>query len=257
MAVTDRSAHDEVVNTGVDWTNRRIYWGLLDRAEPTEEFCWETVEHMVRAMHKMYELSSKPIELHFNSGGGSVYDMLRLVDEIEASPCQIKFVGSGIIASAAVWVMCVCDYRVLHKNTVVMIHDGSEAVVGSHTDNQIAAVHSKKLQDSLYDMFVENSRMPKSFYEDICQRDAYLKAEEAVMLGLADEVVQPKKRGNVRKIRQKTLSNHPEAIELQKLTKDLYSRIGRRKPAKLEISVKQEEAEDSLIEVSAEVVTLA
>lgn len=248
---TDRTKHDEVISSGIDWANRKIYWGLLDRADPVDEFCWGTVEHMVRALHQMYEMGKQPIELHFNSPGGGVYDMIRLMDEIEAAPCQIKFVGSGIIASAATWVMCVCDHRALHKNTVVMIHDGSEGFIGSHTDSQIQALHTKKLQDRLYDIFAANSRMPKAFYEDLCQRDTFLQAEEAVILGLADEVLPARKRGNVRKVRQKMLETHPDPSDIQKLTKDLYSRIGRRKPAKLEISVVQDEIDETL-EVSSE-----
>jgi ATP-dependent protease ClpP protease subunit len=246
---TDRSKLDEVVNTGIDWDNRKIFWGLLERAEPMEEFSWATVEHMVRAMHKMYDIGKSPIELHFNSPGGNAYDMLRLIDEIEAAPCQIKFVGSGLIASCATWVMAVCDHRTLHKNTVVLLHDGHEGFSGSHTDAQLEAQHSKKLQDRLYDMFVANSRMPKAFFEDLCQRDLYLSAEETLTIGLCDEIIPAKRRGNVRKLRQKILADHPEASELQKLTKELYNRIGRRRPSKLEIAVKQEEADESLIEI--------
>jgi ATP-dependent protease ClpP protease subunit len=248
--VADRSKLDDIVNTGIDWVNRRIYWGVLEKADPIEEVCWATVEHMIRAMHQMYQSGSGPIELHFSSPGGNPYDMLRLIDEIEASPCQIKFVGGGLIASCTVWLMVVCDHRMLHKNTVVMMHDGSEAVMGSHTDNQIAAIHSKKLQDRLYDMFVANSRMPKTFYEELCQRDLYVSAEEAIMIGIADEIIPERKRGNVRKIRQKILNQHPDASDLQKLTKELYNRIGRRKPAKLEVSVKQEEVDETLTEAT-------
>lgn len=247
---TDKSELLEVVNSGIDWQLRRIYWGLLDKSDSEEksEFCWATVEHMVRAMHKMYQLNNKPIELHFNSPGGDVYDMLRLIDEIEASPCQIRFIGSGIIASAATWIMAVSDHRSLHKNTVVMLHDGHEGFIGSHTDTQIAASHNRQLQDRLYEVFAANSRMPTVFWQDLMQRDLYLRADEARMLGLCDEVIEPRKRGGVRKSRQAILANHPDPSELQKLTKELYKRIDRRKPPKLDISFKQEEVEDALVE---------
>jgi ATP-dependent protease ClpP protease subunit len=228
MAAVDRTKLDSIISTGIDFDNRRIYWGLLDRADPIEEFCWATVEHVVRAMHIMYDQNSKPIELHFSSPGGIAYDMIRLIDEIESAPCQIKFVGSGLIASCTTWVMAVCDHRSLHKGTVVLLHDGSDGFMGSHTDAQLQAQHSKKLQDRLYDVFVSNSRMPKSFYEDLCQRDLYLSADETLAIGLCDEIIQPRKRGNVRKSRIAKLACHPETAELSKLTKELYNRIGRR-----------------------------
>jgi ATP-dependent protease ClpP protease subunit len=243
MAVDKNSVEQSVIDTGVDFVNRRIYWGILKDGDSTEEFCWANVEHMVRAMHQLQSLSNKPIELHFNCGGGEVYAMIRLMDEIEASTCQIKFIGSGLIASATSWVLAVCDHRVLHKNTVVMLHDGSEGFMGSVTDSQIAAIHSKKLQDRLHDVFAKNTRMPKEFYTELLQRDLYLNPEECVLIGLCDEIIEPKKRGQLRRARIAKLAVHPEAADLQKLTKDLYSRIGRRKPSKLEIAVKQEEFE--------------
>lgn len=251
MAVEESKMFDSIGN-GVDFINRRIYWGLINQTETTDEFCWVNVEYMVRAMHQMYLANNKPIELHFNSPGGDAYSMLRLMDEIESAPCQIKFIGSGIIASAATWVMSVCDHRALHKNTVVMVHDGQEGFSGSHSDTQVQALQSKRLQDKLYDIFAANSRMPKSFWSDVMQRDLYLTPEETMILGLCDEIILARKRGNVRKIRQKMLDNHPETLEIQKLTKDLYNRIGRRKPAKLEVVVHRDEVDDSLSDLLSE-----
>jgi ATP-dependent protease ClpP protease subunit len=253
----DRTQANQFVSSGIDWQNRKIYWGLLDQTDPEETFCWATVERMIRAMHKMYELNSKPIELHFSSPGGDIYQMIRLMDEIEAAPCQIKFIGSGLIMSAAVWVMCVCDHRVLMKNTVVMAHDGEDGFSGSHSDAQIQALHNKKLQDKLYDVFANNSRMPKQFWQELCNRDLYLTASECIDLGICDEIIQPRKRGNVRKLRQHSLNSHPEISEIQKLTKELYSRIGRRKPTKMEISVKQDEVEETLSTVVDESISQA
>lgn len=243
---TDFSKMNEVINSGVDWVNRRIYWGILNNSDSVEEFCWATVEQMVRVLHKMYEINHEPIELHFNSPGGVAYDMLRLVDEIEAAPCQIKFIGSGLIASCTTWIMACCDYRMLHKNTVILLHDGQDGFMGSHTDAQLQAAHNKKLQDNLYNVFVANSRMPKCFFEDLCQRDLYLSAEETLAIGLCDEIIMPKKRGNVRKSRIAKLAIHPDATEIAKLTKELYNRIGRRRPSKIEISIRQEESDENL-----------
>jgi ATP-dependent protease ClpP protease subunit len=204
----------------------------------------------VRAMHRMAaEAPGKPIEIHMNSYGGDPYAMLRLHDEILACPCQIKFVGGGAIMSAATWIMAVCDERYLHQNATIMVHDGSEGYEGKHTDVQITAAENKRLQDTLYELYEKNSRMPKEFWMDVCQRDLYLTAHEAVSLGLADKIVEPKKRGNLRKVRQAALKKGIESSEMRDLVKNLYSRINKVKIPKIELNQYTKEPVDPTIVV--------
>ena len=238
---------------GVDLKNRRIYFGVnLDTAETGDStsFTLSSVEYAVRALHRMAtEAPSKPIEIHMCSYGGDPYAMLRLYDEIHACSCQIKFFGSGAIMSAATWIMAGCDERYLHPNTTVMVHDGSDGFEGKHTDGQIQAAEMKRLQDVLYDIYADNSRMPKEFWQDVCQRDLYLTASEAVSLGLADKVIEPKKRGNLRKVRQAALKKEPDNKEMKKLLNDVYIRINKVKVLKIELNEIKKEATDPHIVV--------
>ena len=237
---------------GVDLKNRRIYFGVnLDTgsAEESTDFTLSAVEYAVRAMHRMAsDAPGKPIELHMCSYGGDPYSMLRLYDEIHASPCQIKFYGSGAIMSSATWIMAGCDERYLHPNATVMVHDGSDGFDGKHTDHQIQAAEMKRLQDKLYQIYADNSRMPVEFWADVCQRDLYMTASEAVSLGLADKVLEPKKRGNLRKARHAALKKEPDTKELKKIMRDLYSRINKVQVPKIELNeIKKEAADPSVV----------
>jgi ATP-dependent Clp endopeptidase proteolytic subunit ClpP len=237
---------------GVDLKNRRIYFGInLDSGDVDQstDFTLTSVEYAVRALHRMAtDAPGKPIEIHMCSYGGDPYAMLRLYDEIHACPCQVKFFGAGVIMSSATWIMAGCDERNLHPNTTIMVHDGSEGFDGKHTDHQIQAAEMKRLQERLYDIYAENSRMPKEFWEDVCQRDLYMSASEAVSLGLADKIVEPKKRGNLRKARYAALKKTPESKEMNKLVKDIYERINKKKVPKVELNeVKKEAADPGLI----------
>lgn len=237
---------------GVDLKNRRIYFGVnLDTGDVNEstDFTISAVEYAVRALHRMAsDAPNKPIEIHMCSYGGDPYAMLRLYDEIHACPSQIKFFGSGAIMSSATWIMAGCDERYLHPNCTVMVHDGSDGFDGKHTDHQIQAAEMKRLQDKLYEIYAENSRMPVEFWADVCQRDLYLTADEAVSLGLADKIIEPKKRGNLRKARYAALKKEPETKEMNKLLKDLYARINKVKVPRIELNeVKKEAADPHLV----------
>jgi ATP-dependent Clp protease protease subunit len=233
---------------GIDLKNRRIYFGVnLDSADATEstDFTQSSVEYAIRAMHRMAsEAPGKPIEIHMSSCGGDSYSMLRLHDEILACPCQIKFFGGGAIMSSASFIMACCDERYLHPNTTVMVHELSTSNDGKHTDIQVNATEDRRLMERLYSIYEINSRMPKEFWEDVCQRDLYLTASEAVSLGLADKLIEPKKRGNLRKMRQAIMKKEPDNKEMNKIIKDLYSRINRVKVPKLELNEIKKEASD-------------
>lgn len=237
---------------GVDIKNRRIYFGInLDTADANEstDFTMSSVEYAIRAMHRMEnDAPNKPIEIHMSSYGGDIYSMLRLYDTITTSSCQIKFYGGGAIMSSATFIMAACDERYLYRNTTIMVHELSASNDGKHTDIQVNATEDRRLMKILYNLYAENSRMPIEFWEDICQRDVYMSASEAVSLGLADSIIEPKKRGNLRKKRWSAMKKELDPKDLNKLIKDIYLRINKVKFPKIELNqVKEELADPNII----------
>lgn len=242
MAI-DKNMIESVLESGIDVKNRRIYFGSLLEAYDANgsDFTWRSVEWAIRAIH-MFENDAphKPIEIHMSSPGGDAYEMLRLVDVIEQSPCQIKFFGGGKIMSAATWIMAVCDERYLYRNTRILLHDappfGSIEVPIKLTDRKVDMQEEELLQDRLNKLYAENSRMPEDFYKVIVKRDCYISAEETIALGLADKIIEPKKRGNLRRMRIALLNKEVDKSELSKTVRELFSRVGEsRMPSKLEI----------------------
>lgn len=255
MAI-EKTELTDLLSYGVDLKNRKIYFGsFVDpmSSEDFSDFTIGSVEVAIRAMHRMAnEGPGKPIEIHMNSYGGDPHAMLRLHDEILASPCQVKFYGGGAIMSAATWIMAVCDERYLHLNTTVMVHDGSDGWEGKHTDGQIMAAEMRRLQDLLYDIYTANSHMPKEFWQDVCQRDLYLTADETVKLGLADKIIEPRKRGNLRRVRQAAMKKIPDNATMKELLKGLYTRINKVKVPKIELNPVVKEAADPSLTVHQE-----
>ena len=146
--------------------------------------------------------------------------------------------------SSASFIMSVCDERNLHPNAVVMVHELTSGGGGKHTDIKIDAAENMRLMDQLCGIYEANSRMPKEFWLDICQRDVYLTASEAVSLGLADRIVEPKKRGNLRKARQAAMKKEVDAKAMRDLVKSLYERTNRTRIPKLEFNEIKKEAAD-------------
>lgn len=246
-----RTALDNILVHGIDQKNRIIHFGLpVDGMEyDTGDFVQASVEVAVRAIISMsIDSPNKPISIYMNSYGGDPYAMNYMKDVMLASPCQFKFYGGGAIMSAATWILAVSDERYLYKDATVMVHTGWEEQGDRYNDFHIGADESKRLMDLLYDCYAENSSMPKQFWRDLCQRDLYLTSEESVVLGLADKVVEPKRRGNLRKMRTKHLSK-PNQTKIRRLTKELYERVEVNPPGQ-ELKVNAppvEQVDDSLV----------
>jgi len=224
-----KTESENVISSGVDEVHRRVFFGrYLPNATAEEGATFDniSIEYAIRGIIKMLDTSTKkPIEIHMNSYGGDAYAMLYLHDLILASPCQFKFYGGGAIMSSATWIMAVCDERYLYKNTRIMVHSGSLAVESRFADAEIYMAEEKRLQEELEHIYAHNSRMPKKFWTEVCKRDLYLSADEAVILGLADRVIEPKKRGTFRKMRQAALNEKISANTMKKLVGKLFTRI--------------------------------
>lgn len=243
---------DDIIGKGLDVKNRRIYFGDFDATEADNDingsdFTWGTVELAIRAMHYLEDRSTtQPIELHMSSIGGDTDACFRLVDAILTSPCQIKFFGGGSIMSSASLVMCVCDERHLYPSATVMVHEVSSAMGGKVTDMSIELGDVANVRQRLVDTYTNNSRMPANFWSEIIKNDVYLSAKEAIELGLADKIVEYKKRGTLRKSRIAHLSAPVDKKEMSKLIKAIHKRLYRGNLSHIELVIPNELFDDQL-----------
>ena len=242
-----------ILDYDVDFKNRRIYFGALIEAydEHGSDFTWRSVERAIRHIHILEaEAPAKPIELHMSSPGGDPYALLRLYDVIQSCSCQIKFIGGGEICSAATWIMAGCDERSLYPHTRVLIHDSSwgESVAPEKlTDHYINADNERYLQNRLNQIYADNSIMPIDFWTEMVKRDLWISAEEAIMLDLADKIIQPRKRGSLRKTRLNSMKQERDKKDMGKLLRMLKDRIYMDKLSKLELHIPQEQFDKALV----------
>jgi ATP-dependent protease ClpP protease subunit len=243
---------ETLLEYGIDEKNRIIHFGALlpANSDSNNEVNQYSIEVVIRAFKRMVKDHPKtPIEIHMNSYGGDPYAMLALHDLIQSSTCQVKFYGSGAIMSAASWVMVSCDERHLFPNTTIMVHDIHDTHEGHGVERAIGKEECDRLMDTLNDIYAKNSRMDKKFWQEVTKRDLYITADEAITLGLADKIVHPKKRGNLRKVREYHLKQNIDKRRMNRLVTKLMKRI-HAPSSKVEITVKQyvpEEIDERLV----------
>lgn len=71
-----------------------------------------------------------------------------------------------------------------------MIHQPSSGVgYSTFRDQQIHLKEMESLKLDLYNVLSENSGLPVNEIEELCDRDRWMKAEEAIKLGFLDEII--------------------------------------------------------------------
>lgn len=228
----DNNQLNLLMQYGIDINGRAIYFGgaysdvnMIEGSGSTHEVNQITIEMAVRAIHYMARQSSEPISIYLQSYGGDPYAMLYLLDTILTTPVKFIFYGGGAIMSSATWVMAVCDERYLYPHTRLLFHNGSTSFSGTHTDAELKMEEESRLQEMLEEIYAQNSKMPAEFWHEICKRDLFITAEEAVILGIADAIVNIADRSAYRAKRDMHLKSQSGSKELNKLTKELFKRI--------------------------------
>jgi ATP-dependent protease ClpP protease subunit len=138
--------------------------------------------------------SIRDINIFINSPGGDAFSGLALADQIERAKrkgFRVTAHASGIIASAAVPVFAVCDYRLAAPGTIFMVHEaalwkwpGRETASDIQSQNELMQL----LRERYVDKLATNSKLDKVKWERLETKTTWFSAEKAMSWGLVDKI---------------------------------------------------------------------
>lgn len=131
-----------------------------------------------------------PIILHINSPGGSVYEMIAIIDTINGIETPVVTYAHGHAMSAAALILMsgTPGNRLISKNSWVMLHQISNWVFGSFPDMEKEYSHSTKLNNQLIGIIAKCCKKSKKQIKELIERDFYMTAKQAVKFGIADNI---------------------------------------------------------------------
>ena len=134
------------------------------------------------------------ITITFNSPGGSVIDGMALFDYIrflQGQGHKFTIIALGYAASMAGILLQAADVRVMAKGSWLLIHEVAFAAGGKIGEVEDMYEFGKRLKSQAADIFIERSggKLTREHLEEKWTRkDWWLSADEALALGLIDEV---------------------------------------------------------------------
>ena len=136
---------------------------------------------------------TEDIVINIDSGGGSVYSGLGLLDTMEYIKCDVSTINTGLAASMAAVILCSGTFgkRKCLKRSMTMVHQPMSFGGGyaQASDIEIDAKHINSLKRDLYEIISEKTG---HVYERVSidgDRDYWMNSNEAKKYGMIDEIL--------------------------------------------------------------------
>jgi len=137
--------------------------------------------------------SCKEINMYISSGGGSVYAGNGIIDVMRHIKTPVNTICTGIAMSMGNQILAAgTGIRKSMPNSRIMIHSIGHGTGGKIQDTRIQHAEGEFLQEKLMRDMSEYTK-GKTSYEEILKltdRDKFLTPEEALEIGLIDEIIQ-------------------------------------------------------------------
>lgn len=149
-------------------------------------------EDSVSAAELLDVLSSNraaDVELHVNSGGGSVFDAFAIMTALRNHPGTVTAYVDGLAASAASYLIAAADKVVMSSVAWLMIHNASGLVVGNAADMRKTADELEQIDSAIAGIYAKRAGNGHDFAADMADETWY-DAEQALALNLVDEVTE-------------------------------------------------------------------
>ena len=191
----NRDDVDKLHDYGLYIPTRTVYVGseIYDIVEGESGVDGLMAERAIKNLHILDRSNSEPITVILNTTGGSVFDGMAIYDAIKSCKSHVTVKATGSVMSMGTLILQAADKRVLSKNAIFMIHHGYD----SH-DNHVKTIRNwvkfgekldKRLNDIYYQKIIEKQPdFTKTKLDKMLDFDTILFADEAVAMGLADEV---------------------------------------------------------------------
>jgi len=189
--------------------------------------------------------------VNINSPGGMVSDGLMIHDALKMSKAHIETRVFSMSASSATIIAQSGDTRKMSANALYLVHHASAMAWGNVNELKVAVDDLEKVDARLLDIYIKKGADPekvKALMDENNGTGKWIDAEEALSVGLIDEIFEPSKAAalarpsveflnkyNLPQIPDKYMENVAEKVDektiLNKI-EDLFNRVFPKKEEK-------------------------
>lgn len=128
------------------------------------------------------------VVIKLNSPGGDVFQGIEIYNYLKDHPSNITIENTGLIGSAATFMLASADKVVFNVGTTMMIHEASTFAWGNKTDIQKTLNALGTIDESILSIYSSKTGQTTEQLESWMLEEKWFTADEAVEYGFADEV---------------------------------------------------------------------
>jgi len=135
------------------------------------------------------KITAGKVNLHLNSPGGAIFDGIAIYSALKEHPAHVTVTVDAVAASIASVIAMAGDRIVMARQSVMMIHEGQGVAMGSAEDMTKMAERLELVSNQIAGVYQERVAGSKiATWRNRMKEETWYTAEEAVAVGLADEV---------------------------------------------------------------------
>jgi ATP-dependent Clp protease protease subunit len=148
---------------------------------------------LLKKMYAVYDIDyvAKPIKIMIDSYGGQVYQIFGLLAIMDESKTPIHTYVTGAAMSCGFMLLIHGHKRFAYKHATPLYHQVSSGTMGKVKDMEEKLEEAKRLQGLIETLTLEKTKITAKKLERVykTKKDWYMTAEEALKLGVIDEIV--------------------------------------------------------------------
>jgi len=185
LALGTDKVYDSIVSH--NYENRTIIIGEVDSL--LLEYAVEYILKWNRDDMNIPKEKRRPIKLHINSPGGSVYSGMNLINVIQNSKTPVNAIVQGYAMSMGMLILIACHKRYAFADSICLLHDGSTGGYNSTAKMRDLAKFTEKQEERTKNFIIGNTKITEEVYEDMYTKEWYMYADEAKEVGVIDGIV--------------------------------------------------------------------
>jgi ATP-dependent protease ClpP protease subunit len=136
-------------------------------------------------------IEPKPILIHINSKGGSVYDGMRFFSIFKISSVPIATIIDNYSYSAATFLSVHSPYRIMTKNSFCLLHYYSASVKYLKRHEIISEIKEYETYfNNVISMYLKKTKFNKEELDELLQHDLFLDYKFCLEKGIVDRIIE-------------------------------------------------------------------
>ena len=152
---------------------------------------YEELNDSIDTYNSNSSLDREPIQLYISSRGGDIEEATAYIDYIQTMNTPVHAIAIGKTMSAGALMLLASDRRFATQNVNILIHQLKTGMFGTYQDLEEEMIEIRRINDLVNELILTYTKVDEEMLNDIqiFKYDYYMTAEEALELGIIDEII--------------------------------------------------------------------